>query len=84
MRHAPLWKSLSLANGIGDLIEPVLGRLADKVRVGEQRVVCFPFETHPMSDELLSAGSRLDQQHDPSEETTRGQAIRLAPTAVAR
>ena len=62
MGGAPLLEVLVLGeDGIDHLVEHVLGRLADEVRVRVQRLVGLPIETRAMSNELLSAGARLDQ-----------------------
>ena len=64
MRGSPLQELFVLCeHGVDHLIQHVLGRLAEKVRIGIQRFVVLAIEASPMFDKLLAAGPRLDQRH---------------------
>src|SRR5438093_13619088 len=64
MGGSPLQELFVLCeHGVDHLIEYVLGRLAEKVRVRVQRFVVLTIKASPMFDKLLAASSRLDQRH---------------------
>src|SRR5207249_364527 len=64
MGSSPLQELFVLReHGIDYLIEHVLRRFAEKVRVCIERFVVLAIEPSPMLDELLAARARLDQRH---------------------
>src|SRR6478609_8402473 len=55
-------------HGVDDLVQHVLGRFTDKLRVCVQRLIRFVIQSCSVPNQLLSACARLDQGHefDPS------------------
>src|SRR5436190_3634290 len=64
LRGSPLHELLVAGeHGIDQLVQDVLGRLAQDVCVRVQRLVVLAIEPGPMLDELLAARAWLDQWH---------------------
>ena len=67
MLGAPLNELLvTREHGIDQLIEHVLGRLAQEVGIRVQRLVVLAIESGAVLHELLAARARLDQRHGAS------------------
>ena len=64
MRLAPLDELLvAREHGVDHLVQHVLGRLAQELRVRVQRLVVLAIESRAVLHELLAARARLDQWH---------------------
>src|SRR4051812_46609883 len=65
MRLAPLHELLVASeHGVDHLIQDVLGRFAQELRVRIERLVVLAIESRAVLHELFAARSRLDQWHD--------------------
>src|SRR5688500_17159048 len=64
MRLSPLYELLVASeHGVNNLVQDVLGRLAEELRVRVQRFVVLAVESRSMFHELLAARAWLDQWH---------------------
>src|SRR5688572_27740975 len=64
MRLPPLYELLVASeHGVDHLVQDVLGRLPEELRVRIQRFVVLAVESRSMLHQLLAARARLDQWH---------------------
>src|SRR5262245_51104515 len=64
MRLAPREEFLVLAeHGVNQLIEHILGRLAEERGIREQRLVALPIQPRNVADQVLPARAGLDHRH---------------------
>ena len=67
MFGAPRLKLLVLReHGVDHLVQHVVGRLAEELRVGVQRLVRLAIEPCDVPDQLLASRARFDERHGTS------------------